>query len=450
MKLLLLAFSGVRVQNSRLMKLGLTLPGFVERSRVIASLPSLGLLSLAAHTPPHWELEYRDVDQFGEPELSSIIEGDFDLIAISALSARVLEAYSVANRLRLEGTRVVMGGLHVTALPEEALSHADCVVVGEGEAVWEQLLSDFEKGCLQPLYSSFAASRFDLAQSRTPRYDLLDIDRYNRLTLQTTRGCPLDCEFCAASRTLSTYKIKPLDLVRRDLEAILAIWPRPFLELADDNTFVKKSWSRQLADLLGQYPIKWFTECDISIADDPELLERLAASGCVQVLIGLESAEPEGLRGLDSRGWKLARYESYHEKIGRIQSYGISVNGCFIMGLDSHTAETFEQTRQFVEQSALSEVQLTVLTPFPGTALYRRLRSEGRLPETTFWDRCTLFDVVFQPAQMSKQELESNFEDLMAKVYSDKMVTTRKANFRRCLRSAKTQRKARIDNERAV
>ncbi len=450
MKLLLAAFSGVRVQNARLMELGLTLPGFVERSRVIASLPSLGLLTLASHTPPGWEVEYREFDQFGEPELSAILADGFDVVAISALSARILEAYAVADRLRDKGVCVVMGGLHVTALPDEASQHADSVVIGEGEPVWEQLLLDYEQGCLRPRYSSFAAPRFDLSQSRTPRYDLLDISRYNRLTLQTTRGCPLDCEFCAASRTLSTYKMKPLETVRRDLEAILALWPRPFLELADDNTFVKKSWSRQLASLLKEYPVRWFTECDISIADDPELLELLATSGCVQVLIGLESAEPEGLRGLDSRGWKLARYNSYHEKIARIQSYGISVNGCFIMGLDSHTAETFEQTRRFVQESALSEVQLTVLTPFPGTALYRRLQGEGRLPDQPYWDRCTLFDVVFEPARMSMGELEAQFEDLMAAVYSDDMVAARKANFRRCLRSAAAHRAERDENERAV
>ena len=436
MRLLLLAFSGVRVQNARLMGLGLTLPGFVERSRVIASLPSLGLLTLASHTPSHWDIEYREIDEMEVDAVETIVKAGFHLVAISALSARIFEAYRFADQLREADVTVVLGGLHVTALPDEAAKHADSVVVGEGEPVWEALLQDHEQGRLKPRYSSFQAPKFFLKEARCPRYDLLDLERYNRLTLQTTRGCPLDCEFCAASRTLSSYKLKPLELVRRDLEAILALWPRPFLELADDNTFVKKSWSRELAALLSEYPVRWFTECDISVADDPELLELLASSGCVQILIGLESAEPTGLHGLDSRDWKLKRHDSYLEKITRIQSYGISVNGCFIMGLDSHTVESFDETLRFLEASELSEVQLTLLTPFPGTPLERRLRAEKRLPDTPYWDRCTLFDLIFEPTRMSKDELESGFEQLMTSVYSDRMVSARKAAFRQCRRAA--------------
>ena len=436
MKLLLAALSGVRVYNQALLELGLTLPGFVERSQVIASLPSLGLLTLAALTPPKWEVVYRDFDALDEPELLWIEQQGFDLVAISALTARILEAYRMADFLRGNGLTVVLGGLHVTALPWEAQPHADALVVGEGEPVWAELLQDYQDGRLQPVYNSQSRSRRDylLSDSPIPAYELLQLDNYNRLTLQTTRGCPLDCEFCAASRMLSAYKKKPLERIRAEVERILELWPRPFLELADDNTFVSKPWGRALAGLLAEYPLKWFSECDISVADDEELLELLARSNCAQLLIGLEAAEPEALQHLDSRNWKYDQFDAYQRKIDKIQSYGISVNGCFILGLDSHTESSFEVTRQYLESCSLAEVQITLLTPFPGTALERRLRRDGRLLKPVYWEQCTLFDVTFRPKNMRPEELEAGFMRLMTSTYTEFARARRATIFRQCRR----------------
>jgi radical SAM superfamily enzyme YgiQ (UPF0313 family) len=442
-RLLLLAMSGVRVRSRELLALGMTLPGFVERSRVIASLPSLSLLILAAHTPPHWDVEYREVDELDDAATSDLLKGRWDLVAISALSARVLEAYALADRLRSAGVPVVLGGLHVSALPEEAMRHADAVVQGEGEPVWPALLRDFEADRLQPLYSTLVprAPLFPLGDAPVPRYDLLDVSRYNRLTLQTSRGCPLHCSFCAASRTISPYKLKPIPQVRRELEAILALWPRPFIELADDNTFAAPGWSRNLVRLFAEYPLRWFTETDISVADDEALLEALAGSGCAQLLIGLESANRGSLDGADSRNWKHARWESYREKIRKIQSYGISVNGCFILGFDGDGPEVFNETREFVRECDLAEVQITLLTPFPGTSLYHQLRAEGRLQREVFWDECTLFDVTFRPARMTPAELESGFHGLMRDLYSDEESARRKRRFRACARQGSRARR---------
>ena len=425
--------SGVRVRDQELLRLGMTLPGFVERSRVIASLPSLGLLTIAGLTPAHWEVVYREADE------APVVEDRFDLVAISSLSARVLEAYALADRLRAGGTKVVLGGLHVSALPREAMAHADAVVQGEGEAVWPTLLRDLEEGRLRPLYSSFdpSARAFRMEEAPIPRYDLLDPSQYNRLPLQTTRGCPLDCSFCAASRLISPYRRKPIDRVRRELEAILAIWPRPFIELADDNTFVDKRWGKDLARALSEYPVRWFTETDLSVADDEELLDLLADSGCAQLLIGLESARRESLRGVDGRDWKHSRWEEYAEKIGRIQSRGISVNGCFVLGFDGDDAGVFERTREFVREIGLAEVQITVLTPFPGTALHEQLEREGRLLSPVYWDRCTLFDVTFRPAGMGVDELEGGFRSLMVDLYGSEEVGRRKKLFRECVRAAR-------------
>lgn len=396
----------------------MTLPGFIERGQVIASMPSLGLLTIAGATPDHWDVIYTELDQVSQEALESLLDPMPDLVGVSSLSARIEDAYRVLAWLRERGVRTVIGGLHASVMPEEAAGHADSVVVGQGEWCWPQVIADFEAGRLQPRYEAMQVPQ-PLESTPLPRWDLLDPERYNRLPLQTTRGCPLDCAFCAASRLISPYKRKPIERVRAELEQILQIWPKPFVELADDNTFVNKRWGLELARLFGEYPqVRWFTETDISVADDDHLLEALADSGCAQVLIGLESVSETSLMDTDSRQWKRKRRADYKSKIERIQSAGISVNGCFVFGFDSDTDETFEQTHEFILESGLSEVQLTLLTPFPGTALFRTLSAKGRLLKDRFWDQCTLFDVTFRPQHMTAEELRDRFRALVAKVYS--------------------------------
>ncbi|MBX3120372.1 MAG: B12-binding domain-containing radical SAM protein [Fimbriimonadaceae bacterium] len=437
--ILFLAMSGVRIKDKELLEFGMTLPGFVERGKVIASLPSLGLLTLAALTPEHWRVEYREVDAEIEETVQAILRERFDVVAISSLTARILDAYSIADQLRSEGMTVVLGGLHASVMPSEAANHADSVVVGEGESVWKQVLADFEAGKLQQRYTTLGTTeqRYSFADSPLPRFDLLDINRYNRITIQTTRGCPLDCSFCAASRMISSYKRKPIPRIRREIEAILDRWPKPFIELADDNTFIHRKWSLELVQMIGEYPVRWFTETDIRLADDPELLDALAKSGCAQVLIGLESSAPESLSETDRGGWKRKQLEFYAEKIDRIQSAGISVNGCFILGFDHDDVGVFDRTREFVERLNLSEVQITILTPFPGTALTNRLRDEGRLLKPIYWDECTLFDVTYRPQKMSPDDLRDGFRRLAGEIYSDDATAQRKQSFHSSLRKSK-------------
>jgi radical SAM superfamily enzyme YgiQ (UPF0313 family) len=439
-KVLLISMSGVRVYNQELLELGLTLPGFVERSKVIASLPSLGLLTLAAHTPAHWEVVYKELDLYSDREIDEILRESPNLIAFSSLTARINETYALANRFRAHGIKVVIGGLHVTALPEEAGRFADSVIQGEGEAIWETLLSDYETNTLKPCYSSLSNPNFafDLKNARVPKYELLDISKYNRLTIQTTRGCPLHCNFCAASRTISPYKKKPIAQIERELNKILEVWDKPFVELADDNTFVDKLWSKELLRLFSKYKIKWFTETDISVAYDDELLELLAQSNCAQVLVGLETSKAQGLKNLDRNNWKYRQFDNYLKSIDKIQSHGISVNGCFILGFDTDTKETFKETEQFIKNSNLSEVQITLLTPFPGTDLYRQLEGENRLLRQNYWEKCTLFDVTFVPKNFSVEELEGHFRELMANVFATDAVKERKRKFRQTLKNKLT------------
>ena len=189
---------------------------------------------------------------------------------------------------------------------------------------------------------------FDLADAPMPAYELLDIDRYNRLTVQTSRGCPFKCEFCASSILLTDkYKQKPMQKVLAEVDRICELWTRPFIEFADDNSFVNRSYWKKLLPELAKRKVKWFTETDLSIAWDDELLSLMRESGCAEVLIGLESPAIEGLDGLETKGnWKLKQVGRYKEGVARIQGAGIRVNGCFIIGLDGHDERIFEKVKE--------------------------------------------------------------------------------------------------------
>ncbi|HEU5162570.1 MAG TPA: radical SAM protein [Thermoanaerobaculia bacterium] len=433
MRLGLLAMSGVRAHDAELTALGLTLPGFVERSRVIASLPSLGLLTLAGATPRTIDLEYVDVpDVLPAPWLP----GEFDAVAISSFSAQMKEAYELADRYRAAGTKVILGGLHVTALPHEAAAHADAIVLGEGEPLWPRVAGDLRDGRLQAVYDA-RGGRFDLARAPMPRFELLDIDKYNRLTVQTQRGCPYDCEFCAASIRLAPgFRAKPVEKVIDEIRHLKATWRTPFIEFADDNTFADKRHGRALLRALAPEKVRWFTETDVSVADDEELLALMRDSGCAQVLIGFEAPSSAALQGLERKAnWKARQFDRYREAIDRIQSFGITVNGCFILGLDGTGPDSFDAVFRFVRESGLYEVQITVQTAFPGTPLYARLEKEGRILRKDAWELCTLFDVNFQPAQMSVQELERGLRDLARRLYDEEATNERKSRFRERLRA---------------
>lgn len=437
MRIALVAMSGIRVQDRELLELGLTLPGFVERSKTIASLPSLGLLTLAALTPSRHEVHYIEMPVLpprgAEP-------ADFDLVAISSYSAQMDEAYELAGRYRARHIPVVMGGPHVTSLPGEALQHCDAVVIGEGEPSWPDVLADAETSVLKPRYGK-RRNGYDLADAPVPAFELLDISKYNRLTVQTSRGCPHLCEFCASSVLFTDrYKQKPVSNVLREIDRILSIWDQPFIEFADDNTFVDSAYWKELLIPLRRKQIRWFAETDLSVANDGELLHLMRETGCAQLLIGLESPSLTGLRGLELKSdWKLIKQPHYREAIARIQSHGITVNGCFIIGLDGQTTDVFDEIFAFVKETKLYEVQITILTAFPGTPLYDRLLNEDRLIEPDNWKKCTLFDVNFRPANMSSKDLRNRFHDLALKLYSEDFTNWRRNTFKESLRTARRE-----------
>jgi radical SAM superfamily enzyme YgiQ (UPF0313 family) len=466
-----IAMSGVRAHNEELTWLGLTLPGFVDRNKIIASLPSLGLLTLAGLTPDKFEIAYHEIADLkrtataGDPpggaasplpaagmQPASGAHGvtrpttpaldlptDFDLVAISTFTAQFYEACEVADFYHARKIPVVMGGITVSSLREQAKEHCDSVVIGEGELLWPEVLADFERGQLKPFYSiPPGRDEFDLADAPMPRFDLLAPQKYNRLTVQTSRGCPHRCEFCASSILLtSRYKVKPVEKVITEIREIKKIWPKPFLEFADDNSFVHREHDKKLLRELTKEKLRWFTEADLGVAGDDELLGLMRDSGCQQVLIGLESPRRGSLDGIELKNnWKLRQQEFYREAIAKIQSYGITVNGCFILGLDGDTPEVFDDVLNFVRDSGLYEVQVTFQTAFPGTPLYARLKREGRILRDNAWELCTLFDINFQPKNMSVAELQSGFLKLVKQLYSAEETHERRAQFKRKLKTS--------------
>lgn len=420
--------SGTSIVNPQLYTLGHTMRSLVERWRAIASLPSLALLTLAGMTPKHHCLEYYEMNDI---QKRGTIPDGFDLVAISSYTAQILEAYALAERYKAAGIPTVIGGPHVSCLPEEAAQHCDAVVIGQGELSWLTVLEDCQAGRLKPFYGSLGES-FELNDAPMPAFELLEASKYRRLSMETSRGCPHQCEFCASSVLLTGgYKQKPTEKVLAEIDRIREIWKYPFIEFADDNTFVNRKYWKALLPELAKRKIRWFAEADVSLAQDEELLSLMRHSGCAQVLMGLESPIEEDLEGLDLRSnWKRKQGGAYKDAVRTIQSHGITVNGCFVLGLDTQGPEVFDAIFDFVSDTNMFEVQVTVLTPFPGTPLYHRLKRENRLLRDGAWDEYTLFDVNYEPKRMTVEELTKGFFDLFDRLYNDSFTKSRREAFK--------------------
>lgn len=421
-------FTGLRIKEQELLALGMSLPGLRPRAEAISQLPALGLLTLAGLTPANWSCSYHPAAGVDHDELLARLAGERPtLVAVSALTASIDEAYRLCAGLRGEGLRSVLGGLHATTCPDEAGAWCDAVVVGEGEPVWLDVLADAAAGRLQPIYR--ASRNFDLSQAPLPRWQLLE-GMPARFMLQTQRGCPLACEFCGASRLLGAFREKPAALVERELAAIQAIAPMAPIELADDNTFAGNRDMDELCDVLERSQLRYFTEADWRIADRPAVLRRLRDSGCVQVLMGIESQ----VFRYPGMGAKQAEWQRMLNAVLAIQEAGVAVNACFILGADGETRQSIDRLVEFILAGPMADVQLTLQTPFPGTALRRRYQRQGRLLPERGWSYHTLFDVTYQPDRMQVHELEAAFRDALQAVFSASAVARRNQIRRRISR----------------
>lgn len=417
--------TGFRMREQQMRELGMSLPGLLPRASAIAELPALGVLTLAGVTPEPWTCSYRGTSEVSEQSIETILADQPDLVAISALTASIEEAYRLSLRLRTHRIPTVIGGLHASSCPEEAEMFCDSVIVGRGESVWAQVLQDVLAGTMQRRY---VVPLNTMPLWPMPRFDLLPLTPA-RFTLQTQAGCPLACGFCGASRLLSRFAEKPIERIREELAVIRRLMPRPMIELADDNTFAGSRDVSPLLDAMQDARARWFTEADWRIGERPDILRRLASSGCQQVLMGIESL----VFRYPGMGEKQAELNRIMNAVDAIQSAGVAVNGCFIIGADGETAQSLESLTEFLLNCSLAEIQVTLQTPFPGTSLYRQLQSEGRLLPERGWTSYTLFDVTYQPDCMTVEDLETGFRNVLRRVFSNS-ASQRRSQIRREIR----------------
>jgi len=320
-----------------------------------------------------------------------------DLVGITAFTASANRAYEIAAVYRKRGVPVVMGGIHASMCSEEALRFVDAVVIGEAEAVWPKVVADVEAERLQRVYRG---EWVDLAGMPYPRRDLFH-PNYTFASIQTSRGCPMDCEFCSVTAfNERRYRRRPVEEVLGELESI----PQKMLLFVDDNIIGYGKESREQALALFRGMVErglekwWFCQASLNFADDEEILHWAGRAGCKMVFLGLEAEDVDALKEVNKQLNLRRGVESYDKAFQRIHRAGIAVLGAFIFGMDGDTLEKLRRRTDYMIRSGVDVMQITFLTPLPGTRLFDRLRKENRLLYTDFpvdWERYDVMNEVF-------------------------------------------------------
>lgn len=359
----------------------------------------LTLATLAALTPSYPDIEIRLID--GSVEKIPL-DAEADLIAISVITGCANNAYTVAAHYRQRNIPVVLGGVHVTILPGEALRHADAILIGRAEAVWPRLIDDFRAGRLQRVYHEEPIGDW-LCDVPSPRRDLHRRSGYMVPdTIQATRGCKKVCDFCTVPAVWPRYLRRPVGDVIRDIRATRGRYLAfNDVSIAEDPEYAKELFTAMIP--LGK---KWGGLATVEIVNDPELLRLLPASGCRYLLFGFESESQATLRGI-RKGFN--RTASYDEVIRTMHGLGISVQGCFVFGFDHDDREVFRRTVARVNELKIDIPRYSLYTPYPGTVLFTRLQEEGRILSYN-WDDYDTMHVVIRPRQMSPEELYTGFK----------------------------------------
>lgn len=369
--------------------------------------PTLSLASLAAVTPQDWDVSFHD-----DAVRATNFDTDADLIALTAMTAQANRAYQLADAFRSRGKTVVMGGFHASNLPDEALQHVDSVVVGEGELVWPRLLADFQAGQLQRLYR--ADGLIDTALIPQARREIFKGSGHLFTnTIQTTRGCPFDCEFCSVTAFYGRkYRKRPLEQVLAELQELRKA--NSFVFFVDDNIVADRRYSLPLFEGMKGMGLKWLSHAPIDFAEDQELMKAAGESGCVGMFVGFESLSQESLVAMGKVTNKAASYKAYAQQF---RDHGIGILGSFVMGCDGDTPAVFEQTLRFCEDARLEAAIFPILTPYPGTKVRQRLEAEGRIISNN-WQDYDMEHVTFQPRGMTVQQLQDGYDQACRSFYS--------------------------------
>ena len=371
----------------------------------------INLPLLAALCPPGHEVNIVD-ETFGPDDMDE----EVDLVGITVITDLALRAYHIAKLYHQRGVRVVMGGIHPTVMPQEALQHADAVVVGEAEGVWPKLVSDAASGRMQRLYRSPGLT--DMASLPVPRQDLYPkpVSRGYvpiPINIEASRGCPYDCEFCSIGQVMGHgYRIRPVEEI---IGEIVSLQSR-YLFFADDALALNRHHAKKLFTEMIPLQKSWAGQGTVSLAEDPELLRLMKRSGCVGLLIGFESVQKETQNQMKKiRGLRI----DFPEAMRRFHEEGLMVLGAFVFGFDHEDKRVFDQTHEFIMACRMDCVELRILTPFPGSRLYKRLLGEGRLFLPAWWLRGYPPDtLLFHPKKMTPEELIDGFVRLNREAYS--------------------------------
>jgi radical SAM superfamily enzyme YgiQ (UPF0313 family) len=388
------------------MKLLLVSPShkFVKKVLKAIKIPQLALHILASLTPNDVDITVID-EEIREIDFSL----DFDLVAVSCMTATANRSYQLSDMYRERGSKVVLGGIHPTILPQEAIQHADAVVIGEAEGCWADVINDFRKGTLQKLYHVPSP---DLSKYPFPRRDFhIDKALFNCVGLLTTRGCPYACEFCSVTDFYGRkIRHRPVSMVVEDIKRSGS---KTFLIL-DDNVTGHPEYSKELFEALIPLGIRWIGQSSISMAKDKEMLKLCRKSGCAALFFGIESVSPSSLTGMKK---SLKSIEETEEAIKSIQDNGIAFHPSIILGFDTDTKAIFDDTLEFLARTKLPTMALHVLTPYPGTRIYQRFKDQGRIISQD-WSHYDHSTVVFQPKNMTPQELAEGHYYVQSEFYS--------------------------------
>lgn len=385
-------------------------------------MSALTLPVLAALTPADAEVELLD-----ENVTPLDFDAPFDLVGITVLTAMASRAYEISREYRKRGKTVVLGGVHPSLMPEEAGRHADAIVIGEAEDVWAEVVEDFRCGRLKKVYQR--EEKPDLAGLPIPRRDLVQEHHYvNIPKVETSRGCPFNCTFCSTTVFFGNrIRYRPVEEVVSELRHLAS----SFVFFTDNNIIGNVRYAKELFRGLKELGIKWISQGSVNVAMDQELLHLAADSGCVGLLIGLESLSQIAL---EKMGKKVNEGIDFRRAVKAIHKVGIGIIGCFVLGFDEDDEGVFDRTRRFIKRMNIEVPQLTVLTPYPGTVLRERLESANRIIHDR-WEKYDSTHVVFFPENMSPQELRRRYDEMCRKLYSIRAIAWRTARSLLYLRS---------------
>lgn len=386
----------------------------ISRRRTKSSVAQLNLPILAAHADDRFDVRILD-ENVEEIDFGAV---EADLVGISLMTSTSLRGYEIAGDFRKRGIPVVLGGMHVFFMQDEALVHADALVVGEGEYAWNDLLDDFLAGRLK---KSYRAERLhDLKGLPRPRLDLLRPGAYSfPNVVETSRGCPNKCNYCAVTEFWGTkFRFRPVEEVIDEIRAL----PTGNLLFIDDNLFGHPPRSKELFRALIPLKRRWVGQGDLRLARDPELLDLAARSGCKWLFMGFETTSVENLKTLGKA--RLNRAPEYERSIAAIHGAGIKILGSFMFGLDNDGPDVFARTLDFCIENRLECANFYLLTPLPGTKLFDDMKRQGRI-EHFDWSRYDANHVVIRPGSMSKKDLLEGYIRTYRSFYSTGSIARR-------------------------